>query len=160
MNSSTLPSPTTNWRRFAEYGPDGKLVNPHTELWDAPAFAGFYWWRLCLVRVEMGVELTLPEMGKLIGVMKKQMEPITRGHLFRRITTLLTYFDYVQYRLGSLGRNQVLNETTLQNAPVAGLVDQLVNLQRTDEGRAQIVAEVAAFEAKREAEAEALATAA
>lgn len=101
---------TTCWRRY-----HGTPDNPRSEDWDIPAFAGYYWWIVSRHREKNNVAITIPQWGKLAGVLKSVLATLPSGKdLHRMIQMLASHFTLIKWMAGpKIGPTLQLGETSL-----------------------------------------------
>jgi hypothetical protein len=110
VDTSTLKPVPTNWRQHG-----GNLTDPKAELWDIPAFMGYFWFRVTKYRAGRDIQLTLPMWKRLAGDFKNLLATMTKVDFHRLIGVVVQHFDLIRYKLRGIGSQVALNETALSS---------------------------------------------
>ena len=111
---ATLRSQPTDWLAFKP----ADEAAPFSYAWKATNHMGYYWHGVCLWRARNGINLTMPQMGRLAGAVSGLLKVMTpwQAHLY--IFNAIHYFELAQFRIGRLGETMILDEASLSHSLV------------------------------------------
>ena len=142
---ATLRRSRTDWLIFK---PANELY-PFTKDWNDPHHAGYYWHGVCRWRARKGINLTIPQWGRLLGEITKLTRAMTSAQAHLYIFNAIHNFELVQYRIGRIGEQLILDETTLGHSLVRQELTTIIS-----HGNAWITAEYERMAAAQQAPGE------
>jgi hypothetical protein len=129
---STLKSSPTDWLAFKP----ANEIHPDTREWKATHHMGYYWHGVCMWRAQNGINLTMPQMGRLAGTIAGILKTMTADQTHLYMFNALYHFELAQFRIGRLGEGMILDEATLAHSLVRTEL-----LQMNSHGHPWVVAE-------------------
>jgi len=125
---ATLRRSRTDWLIFK---PANELY-PFTKEWNDPHHAGYYWHGVCRWRARKGINLTIPQWGRLLGEITKLTRAMTSAQAHLYIFNAIHNFELVQYRIGRIGEQLFVGAVGLGDSEVGGGAAGLVEVARGD----------------------------
>ena len=95
--------------------------------WGVQQFVGFYWYRVSFWRNERGIAQTLPDFGKLCGIVKNLMQQHTLWQMYLMLNNITQHFDILCCMVGNAGQVMWLDDTTLCNSLIRGALSKYLD---------------------------------
>ena len=111
---TNLRSQPTDWLAFK---PPDEMYPQHRD-WKITHHMGYYWHGACLWRARNGINLTMPQMGRLAGTVGGLLKAMTPDQTHLYMFNAIHCFELVQFRIGKLGETMILDEATLAHSLV------------------------------------------
>jgi biotin operon repressor len=105
--SAAGPPSQTNWAPRS-----GDYSQPESDV-DISALAAWAWIKISHARGSSGLPVTLPNLSKLIGVVKPISDRMTRQQLIDHVIRVTDRWPEIQSPLGRFGQSLILDETIL-----------------------------------------------
>ena len=102
--------------------------------WDCPKWGAYYWNEISKLRCDLGMPLTLPVYPKLYGVFKNLLKRVPAAMIIRCVCDLAIDYAVVKMLLGPGFKSFNLDELTLANSGVFGVLSTLPDIN-SDERR-------------------------